>query len=174
MQAIDSCTTDSEKQNNQKRRNVTTSTRLLLQYARKSFLSLLFYIFYLCSFYFLCNILNQETMITLLLFCLFPFTWADVISTSSIQCDCGFQDNLSTTWSDVWHMNFQNRPSPSNLYAIHDLFFANYIIDAKYNDSYARIFHKENVNTLEDAIQIAITVNQTSNEITCGGFGTTR
>ncbi|KAG1138284.1 hypothetical protein G6F37_010683 [Rhizopus arrhizus] len=94
--------------------------------------------------------------------------------TSSIQCDCGFQDNLTTTWSDVWHMNFQNRPSPSNLYAINDLFFANYIIEAKYNDSYARIFHKENVNTLEDAIQIAITVNQTSNEIICGGFGTTR
>lgn len=109
-----------------------------------------------------------------LLFCLFSFVLANTVDTDLTQCDCGFQDNLMTTWSDVWHMNFENQPSPAKLHTIQDLFFANYIIGAKYNDSLSRVFRKENVNTLEDAIQIAVTVNQTDNQITCGGFGTTR
>lgn len=101
-------------------------------------------------------------------------TYAVVYDTSATGCDCGFNDLIKNTiWQDLWYMDFQDEQHSQQLYTMQDLFFANYIIPPKHNDSYPRVFHKENVEVVNNAIQIAVTINETnSSDISCGGFGT--
>lgn len=95
------------------------------------------------------------------------------IDTISSNCDCGYNDpKLNKNWNEMWYMNFDNN-SNSKTYIHKDLFFSNYAIPAKFNDSYARVFKKENVVIKEDALQVGITIDA-QNNIKCGGIGTTR
>ncbi|CAO3682294.1 unnamed protein product [Rhizopus microsporus] len=101
-------------------------------------------------------------------------TYAIVYDTGATRCDCGFNDPMKdTVWQDLWYMDFQDEQHSQQLYTMQDLFFANYIIPPKYNDSYPRVFRKDNVEIVNNAIQIAVTINETnSSDISCGGFGT--
>lgn len=127
----------------------------------------------------------------------------------SDNCDCGYNDpKYNTNWNELWHINFDeyNNIIDGNnqkLYSRKDFFFSNYVIPAKFNDSYPRVFRKENVFVQDNSLQIGITIenttvlvntnvtvptNSSSNitsvqpvweqqqrqEIRCGGLGTTR
>ncbi|KAI9281464.1 concanavalin A-like lectin/glucanase domain-containing protein, partial [Sporodiniella umbellata] len=50
----------------------------------------------------------------------------------------------------------------------------NYTVGAKHNDSLSRVFSRDNVDTLDSAMRIAVSIDQASQRITCGGFGTKR
>ena len=106
------------------------------------------------------------------------------ISTFS-QCDCGYSDPAtSATWSEMWHMNFETNDGTSpnmqqqRLYAYKELFFSNYIINAKFNDSYPRVFRKENVWIHDESLEVSVTVDPSKlkpeEKIKCGGVGTNR
>ncbi|KAI8076258.1 concanavalin A-like lectin/glucanase domain-containing protein [Thamnidium elegans] len=85
----------------------------------------------------------------------------------------------------MWYMDFEERQNfaigNQNLYSHKDLFFSNYEIAAKFNDSYSRVFRKQNVMITDESLEIAITVdglepfvNNENQRIICGGIGTTR
>lgn len=82
----------------------------------------------------------------------------------SENCDCGYNDpTYNTNWNELWHINFDeyNNVIDGNnqkLYSRKDFFFSNYVIPAKYNDSYPRVFRKENVFLQDKSLQISITV----------------
>ena len=111
--------------------------------------------------------------------------------TSIIEdCDCGFNEpTYNANWNEFWHMDFDGLSGTvdgnrQQFYSHKDFFFSDYVIPAKFNDSYARIFRKENVFIREEALQIGVTIeNKTiiapvnttiDQEIRCGGIGTTR
>ncbi|KAI9348823.1 concanavalin A-like lectin/glucanase domain-containing protein [Pilaira anomala] len=60
-----------------------------------------------------------------------------------------------------------------SLYSHKDLFFSNYEIPPKFNDSYPRVFRKENVVVKDRSLEIGITIEE-DGMIRCGGIGTTR
>ncbi|KAK4511820.1 uncharacterized protein ATC70_003819 [Mucor velutinosus] len=105
------------------------------------------------------------------------------ISTYS-QCDCGYSDPRTlATWSEMWHMNFEKNDGSTatmqqQLYSDKELFFSSYIIDAKFNDSYPRVFKKENVRIHDESLEVRVTVDPTKStpaeRIQCGGVGTDR
>ncbi|CAO3616572.1 unnamed protein product [Mucor fragilis] len=106
------------------------------------------------------------------------------ISTFS-QCDCGYSDPATlATWSEMWHMNFEKNDGSTatmqqqQLYSYKELFFSNYIIEAKFNDSYPRVFRKENVRIHDESLEVRVTVDPTKSKpverIQCGGVGTNR
>ncbi|KAI8371850.1 concanavalin A-like lectin/glucanase domain-containing protein [Blakeslea trispora] len=67
---------------------------------------------------------------------------------------------------------------PNKLYSFKDLFFANYEIAPKFNDSYPRTFKRENVDIRDNALQIGIRSRRIDStdryDVSCGGVGTGR
>lgn len=126
----------------------------------------------------------------------------------SDNCDCGYNDpTYNSNWNELWHINFDGLDNiidgnNQQLYTHKDFFFSNYVIPAKFNDSFPRVFRKENVFIQNNSLQIGVTIenatttttstttlfNTTTNgnssfttqletpqqKIRCGGLGTTR
>ncbi|SAL99844.1 hypothetical protein [Absidia glauca] len=109
------------------------------------------------------------------------------------QCDCGYHDpssEPSTVWTNGWFMNFGNdltvnnerttlarAPTKTTISRLQqDFFMAGYEIAAKYEDTYSRVFSMDNVKMTNDVLQLAVTVNHTSNNasVRCGAIGTKR
>jgi hypothetical protein len=108
----------------------------------------------------------------LLLFHYTQLIYTQELTTPSI-CDCGYNDTLTgQTWSSMWHMDYDriSFEGITQLYAHKDLFFSNYTIPAKYNDSFARDFRRHNVH-LDHALELKVTVSPT---LQCSGVGTHR
>lgn len=100
------------------------------------------------------------------------------------DCDCGYKEK-EIIWNEMWYMNFEEEGQRTfsaddgennnkSLYSHKDLFFSNYEIPPKFNDSYPRVFRKENVVVKEGALEIGITIGEDGGTIRCGGIGTTR
>lgn len=107
------------------------------------------------------------------------------------NCDCGYNDPVTNAnWNELWHINFDEfgnsmSGNKQQIYKNKDFFSSDYTIPAKYNDSYARVFSKDNVVVTDESLQLGITVNNvptnstqlnftTEQQIKCGGIGTTR
>lgn len=117
------------------------------------------------------------------------------------SCDCGYRDDQNA-WTDGWFMDFENNlsvnsnvgggennnnadmslSSPTLLSLLqHDFFMANYEIEAKYENTYSRLFSNENVKIENNALQLYVTVNnntladqQQQQHVMCGAIGTKR
>ncbi|KAI9482638.1 MAG: concanavalin A-like lectin/glucanase domain-containing protein [Benjaminiella poitrasii] len=95
---------------------------------------------------------------------------------SSLDCDCGYFDpTTNATWANFYHLNFDKRHRFANHSVLYnspqDLFFANYTIPAKYNDTYPRVFQRDNIRLADDSLEIIITTDPI---VQCGGVGTHR
>ncbi|KAI8071103.1 concanavalin A-like lectin/glucanase domain-containing protein [Gilbertella persicaria] len=106
------------------------------------------------------------------------------LTTNLNQCDCGYQQDKDTQWQELWHIDFDQTKSnhslidPEQFYSFKDLFFSNYVIQAKFNDTYPRTFKRTNVQITEAGLEIAVKTHLIANasryDITCGGVGTDR
>lgn len=123
----------------------------------------------------------------MIFFIILVYTYSAIAAQFSTfsQCDCGYSDPAtSATWSEMWHMDFEKNDGATpnmqqqQLYAYKELFFSDYIIQAKFNDSYPRVFRKENVWIHDESLEVSITVDPSKSKpeekIKCGGVGTNR
>ncbi|CAO3615473.1 unnamed protein product [Cunninghamella echinulata] len=117
------------------------------------------------------------------------------------SCDCGYKDENGQIWTNQWtymnsyqynnnnynkNYNLNNNKNENEIQyqkLIKDNFLANYVVGAKYNNTYPRYFNKNNVhiNQQEQTLEIGIKIeNQESNivgdnyPITCGAMGSKR
>lgn len=111
-------------------------------------------------------------LLLLSLHCYVNSVYTQELTTPS-ACDCGYTDaSINQNWSDMWHMNFDRTSFDgiTQLHANKDLFFSNYTIPAKFNDSFPRHFQRHNVG-LDHALELKVTVLPT---LQCSGVGTQR
>ncbi|CAO3595776.1 unnamed protein product [Absidia cylindrospora] len=108
-----------------------------------------------------------------------PLVKAQLDSSSSITCDCGFRDENNNVWTNVWFSDYQQ--SEGNVY--HDATAMDLKRDKNYlvmdytmkreNYNYTRIFSKNNVNLSPQSAQLIVRSNS-DGDMTSASFGTER
>lgn len=89
-----------------------------------------------------------------------------------VVCDCGFIDENSNVWSDVWYADYGTYKS--NLQYDRNYVVMDYTVSAKHNNTIDRVFTRNNVK-LSQTDGITLSVQKSSNgKYTSAAVGTKR
>ncbi|SAM00839.1 hypothetical protein [Absidia glauca] len=102
------------------------------------------------------------------------------LSSSPVTCDCGFRDENSNIWSNVWYSNYQqandghegSMKSDPTRATDKNYMVMDYSVQRPGSD-YKRIFSKNNVNMTPQSAQLIVRSND-AGEMTSASFGTQR
>ncbi|KAI9286448.1 concanavalin A-like lectin/glucanase domain-containing protein [Umbelopsis sp. AD052] len=83
-------------------------------------------------------------------------------------CDCGFV-NENGLFTNYWISDFSNYSN--DIHRDKEFYVANYTIEAKYPGTFPRSFDPKNVNVINNALQLAVTIGD---DPQCGAIGTKR
>jgi hypothetical protein len=95
--------------------------------------------------------------------------WMMIAADDSYQgCDCGFE-NENGLFTNYWFTDFNT--FTGDIHRNTGFYVANYTLEAKTPGSYERSFSSNNVNVSNNALQLAVTVD---NGTECSSLGTKR
>ncbi|KAI8581170.1 hypothetical protein K450DRAFT_233425 [Umbelopsis ramanniana AG] len=107
--------------------------------------------------------LNSLLIVSLSLLC-----WKTAADNPYQGCDCGFV-NENGLFTNYWISDFANYSN--DIHRDKEFYVANYTIEAKYPGTFPRSFDPNNVNVINNALQLAVTIGD---DPQCGAIGTKR